>query len=284
MRTILSTVVVLGLASLAAAQTTAKPNATVTLKSLVESRELTLEKSTFSGWKNGIELSLHIDGPAVQGARKYGRLKATEAIDDAGTDLLKKGEGPDFESTSFDEIREPQTFGSGFGNKKEEPKPTGFDVTLKLPTPAARSAKTIKSVIGSIEVLVGGEKKIVSVKPLKSNLGKTIDDPALKSLGVTVELVDPAKGGARRRVASAQLFAVATRARASPRKSAATWTPSPRSPSSTPPARSSTTARCGTTRPACARLPTTSSNRCPPMRRCNWKSGRDRRPSPCRSN
>jgi len=39
-----------------------KPNATVTLKSLVEKRELSIEKTPFSGWENGIELVLHFDG------------------------------------------------------------------------------------------------------------------------------------------------------------------------------------------------------------------------------
>ena len=164
--------------------------AAVTLKKLEEQRELSLEKSPFAGWNNGIELTLHVDGPDVQGARKYGKLKTTKAVDDVGTDLTTKGAGPaSANNDNFEEVREPQTF----GRRDDEPKPTGFDLQLKLPTPSARSAKTIKLVAGQLQVLVGGEKKIVTVKPVKSNLGKTVDDPALKELGVQFKLIDPAQ-------------------------------------------------------------------------------------------
>jgi hypothetical protein len=177
------------LASLTIAQTqpTSRPNAVVTLKKLVEKRELSMTKDdSFAGWENGIELSLHVDGPDVQGARKYGKLKAIQALDDAGTDLLAKGEGPSFGGDTFREVREAQGF-----SRPDQPKPSGFDVDLKLPTPSARNAKSIKVIAGMLEVLVGGEKKIVQVKQLKSNMGKAVDDPALKALGVTFTLIDP---------------------------------------------------------------------------------------------
>src|SRR4051812_19368457 len=74
---------------------------TVTLKSLTETRELAVVKSTFSGWHNGIELSLHIDGPAVAGATKYGKVKILKAVDDVGTDLSKAGEGPSSSNDQF---------------------------------------------------------------------------------------------------------------------------------------------------------------------------------------
>src|SRR4030095_14347637 len=51
--------------------------ATVTLKKLVEKREVTTEKDSFSD--KGIELTVHIDGPDVQGARKFGKLTVTKA-------------------------------------------------------------------------------------------------------------------------------------------------------------------------------------------------------------
>jgi hypothetical protein len=195
-------IIVLVTSSLALAQATkpALPTATVTLKKLTEKRELSLEKDSFAGWENGIELSLHVDGPDVQGARKYGKLKAIQALDDIGTDLTAKGEGPSFGGETFREVREPQMFG-----RDDKPKPAGFDVELKLPTPSARNAKSIKVIAGSLEVLVGGEKKIIQVKPLKANIGKTIDDPALKSLGVTFALIDPTKRSAKNAIAGALL-------------------------------------------------------------------------------
>src|SRR3954466_9859212 len=94
------------------------PQTKVTLKRLIEKREVSLEKTPFSGWENGIDLNLHVDGPGVQGARKYGKLKITEAADDPGTDLTKKSKGaPTFANEGFQEVREPQSF--GFGNDKK---------------------------------------------------------------------------------------------------------------------------------------------------------------------
>src|SRR5262245_54702184 len=51
----------------------------VTLKRLLERRELAVEKTPFSGWETGVELTLHVDGPGVAGARKFGHLKLLEA-------------------------------------------------------------------------------------------------------------------------------------------------------------------------------------------------------------
>lgn len=188
-------VIILALsASLALAQQQAAPS--VTLKSLTEKREMIIEKTPFSGWENGIELKLHVDGEAVKGARQYGMVKIIQATDDAGTDLTKStDEGPRSRSSdNFEDIREEPSFSFGRGNA---PKPTGFDFELKLPTPSARSAKTIKLIKGEMQVLVGGEKKIVQVKSIKQNFGKTLDDPALKQANITLTLIDPKAPSAR---------------------------------------------------------------------------------------
>ena len=188
MRWILSAVGLAFLAPLAFAAD-APQDAKVTLKRLIEKRELSLEKTPFSGWENGIELQLHVDGAAVKGARKVGKLKVAEASDDAGTDLNKKPkDAPRFENDDFQEVREPQSF--SFGNDNA-PKPTGFDVDVKLPMPSARGAKSIKLVRGEMQVLVGGEKKVVEVKSLKNVYGKVLDDPALKAAGVSFTVLDP---------------------------------------------------------------------------------------------
>jgi hypothetical protein len=178
--------VVAVLSSVALAQ-----NATVTLKKLVEKRQMSVEKSPFGNWENGIDLTLYIDGADVKGARKFGKLKVTKAVDDVGTDLTKKSEDSMDMSEQFQDIQEPMRFGMD----ENKPKPTGFEVELKLPTPSARGAKSIKQVSGSVSVLVGGEKKVVQVKKLKSGLGKAVEDAALKQVGVTVTLVDPGKAG-----------------------------------------------------------------------------------------
>jgi hypothetical protein len=164
-------------------------NATVTLKKLVEKRQMSVEKSPFGSFENGIDLTLYIDGADVKGARKFGKLKVTKAVDDVGTDLNKKSEDSMEMGDQFQDIQEPMSFGMG----ENKPKPTGFEVELRLPTPSARGAKTIKQVSGSVSVLVGGEKKVVQFKQIKQNLGKAVEDPVLKQMGVTVKLLDPSK-------------------------------------------------------------------------------------------
>jgi hypothetical protein len=182
-----SKLIVLGVLLLATVAPAQK--ATITLKKLVEKREMTTEKESFFNDK-GIELTLHIDGPDVQGARKIGNLTVTKAVDDVGTDLNKQDEAT-MSSDSFQEIQEPMSF----GDDDKKPKPTGFDLDVNLPQPSARNAKMIKQVSGSVQVLVGGEKKIVKVQKLKSSLGKAVDDPVLKSAGVTIKLLDPGSAG-----------------------------------------------------------------------------------------
>jgi hypothetical protein len=179
-----------------AADAPAAGGTTVTLKRLMERRELAVEKTPFSGWESGVELTLHVDGPGVAGARKYGKLNVTEAKDDAGTDLTQKPKGgPEFESEQFREVREPESFG-GFGDREKKPKPTGFDVDVRLSTVPARQAKTLRVVHGEMVVLAGGEKKIVAVKSIPQHYNKPIEDAALKAVGVTFTMLDPEKKAA----------------------------------------------------------------------------------------
>src|SRR5262249_22285956 len=133
------------------------------------------------------------DGSDVKGARQYGKLKIAKAADDLGTDLAVASKDAPKQGIidNFEEVREPQSF--GMDGQQPSAKPSGFDFELKLPTLPARAAKSIAQVSAAMQVLVGGEKKIVEVRQIKKNFGKTIDDPALKTLGITFELTDPSK-------------------------------------------------------------------------------------------
>jgi hypothetical protein len=162
----------------------------VKLLSLIESRELSLEKTPFSGWQNEVTLTLHIDGPGIAGARKFGRLVIAKAVDDAGTDLTRRPENaPPRGADEFQDIRTPQTFDD------TAPKPTGFDLEVKLPTLSARKATKLARLSGTVRVLVGGEKRIVTVRPIPPQYGKSIEDPSLEATGVTFTISDPAKRG-----------------------------------------------------------------------------------------
>jgi len=147
-----------------------------------ETRIQTLIKkeNVFSSDVPRLQVKLNVDGPEIKGATKWGNVKITEAVDDAGTDLkLKK------ESLSFgDGLDEISRFGS------EEKKTDAFDATINLALPA-RKATAIKSLKGEFQVLAGGDEKTVTLTKLKSMQGKPLSDPALKAAGISGTFTKP---------------------------------------------------------------------------------------------
>ena len=127
----------------------------------------------------GLRVKLRLEGPAAAGAAKIGRLKLTEATDDAGTDLRDK-----------DQLRwgeQLQDVGR-FGQSEQDKARGAFEYELKLGLPA-RKASSLKSVKGRLEVLAGGEEKLVSVPKVRTLAGKSVDHPALKAARVSLKIV-----------------------------------------------------------------------------------------------
>ena len=62
-------------------------------------------------------------------------------------------------------------------------------LAVEFKSTAARPVRKISELRGSLSLQAGGEFEIVSIKELlkKSNTGESIDDPALKALGITVK-------------------------------------------------------------------------------------------------
>lgn len=175
-----------------------EPQVTVTLQSLVEKREANLskEKDPFASFHTGVQLTAHFDGPAVVGARKYKHAVLTKAVDDLGTDLLAVEKGAPRMWSGYQDVPPPM----GFFTKKQT-KPLGFKLDIDIPVSPPRSAKELTLVTGTIDLLVGGERKTIEVKDLKNQYGKAVEDPALKEMGVTFTILDPAS-----RPAAAKVF------------------------------------------------------------------------------
>jgi hypothetical protein len=129
--------------------------------------------------KSGLEITLHVEGATVDAATAFGKMKFTTAVDDAGGDLKPKEEKGFFSGPSEDKFNKIDRFMQEKGAK-------GFDVRLKLALPK-RSAKTIKEIKGEMQVLAGGDEKVVEVKNLATQAGKSIDDPALKAAGLQIK-------------------------------------------------------------------------------------------------
>ena len=156
-----------------------------------ETRLVTLIKkeNVFSSDSSRLQVKLNVDGPAVKGATKWGKVKLTEAVDDAGTDLKPKREDGNFSFSRNADLEEI----SRFGMSDDEKKSSAFDVTIQLSLPA-RKATAIKSLKGEFEVLAGGEEKTVTLTKLKSMQGKPLDDPTLKAAGINGTVTKPQGG------------------------------------------------------------------------------------------
>jgi len=156
---------------------------------VLETRLVTLIKkeNVFSSDSSRLQVKLNVDGPEVKGATKWGKVKLTEAVDDAGTDLKPKKEDGGFSFSRNADLEEISRFG------EEEKKSSAFDATIQLSLPA-RKATAIKSLKGEFEVLAGGEEKTVTLTKLKSMQGKPLDDPTLKAAGINGTVAKPQGG------------------------------------------------------------------------------------------
>jgi hypothetical protein len=142
-----------------------------------ETRERRLDDKG-RGMFAGLKVTLRFDGPVARGVSKIGRLKVTEATDDAGTDLRDK-----------DQLRwcEQLQDVSRFGQSEKEKAAGVFDYDLRLGLPA-RSAKAVKNLKGEVQVLAGGREVVVSLPAVRKLAGRPVEDADLKAAGITLKV------------------------------------------------------------------------------------------------
>lgn len=143
------------------------------------------DKRTTGKFFAGLEIELKLAGPELANAKGI-RTIVTAATDDAGN-LLKKKDNQ-FAADGFEELQ--RAFGGGFGEKKADE----FQVKLEFANPA-RAAKAIKTLTGSIELLLPQQDpaSIVTASVAK-DAGKPLDNAALKAAGVEIKLLKPEPG------------------------------------------------------------------------------------------
>ena len=143
-----------------------------------ETRERRLGNENGRGMFAGLKVTLRFDGPVARGVSKIGRLKLTEATDDAGTDLRDK-----------EQLRwcEQLQDVSRFGQTDKERAAGVFDYDLRLGLPA-RAAKAVRNVKGEVQVLAGGQEVTVSLPAVRKLAGKPVDNAELKAAGITLKV------------------------------------------------------------------------------------------------
>lgn len=141
------------------------------------------------GMPPGLVVTLRLEGKEIDNATQYGQLKILEAVDDTGASLA-----PGKEKRGGFGFGGGAAGGEGFTDfpsaamQDKQPEPV-FDVTLKLPS---RKATKLAKLRGEVSVKAGGEAKVISVPKVKGMAGKSLQDPALKTAKLKIDVVDPA--------------------------------------------------------------------------------------------
>ena len=129
----------------------------------------------------GLEIEIKLSGPELAEAKGI-RTKVKSATDDAGKALTKSEDrfgGKD----GFEELQ--KAFGGGFNSDK---KAGEFQVKLEFKNPP-RAAKAIKSLEGSIELLIPSkDPAAVITASVAKDAGKPLENAALKAAGVQFSL------------------------------------------------------------------------------------------------
>jgi hypothetical protein len=140
----------------------------------------------YSSDSRGIELTLRIEGAALKQATSYGNIKIIEALDDAGTDLkvIDKGDGV---AAKLD-----NEFKQFFPSPREENGVIRSTMGLNVGVPARKATK-ITRLKAEVQIMAGGDRKMVKITKLATMQGKEVEDPTLKAAGVTVKILPAEK-------------------------------------------------------------------------------------------
>lgn len=159
---------------------------TATLRGVADQRYLQVVKDENSfNPSNELLIKVRLTGANLSKARQIGNIKISKATDDLGTDLAKAPAdamvfgGAEMEDINWD-------FG---GDKKDH---QWLDIDLRIPASPARKASSIRKVEASVDLITGGEEKILEIADLPKHFGETLNDPSLKALNVSITLKKPA--------------------------------------------------------------------------------------------
>jgi hypothetical protein len=159
--------------------------------SITHTRVSNLNEGDSFGLLSNLAITLRIEGSSAKAARKFGRLKVAEALDDKGNDLRPEPTDSDMsnedhlEFTHHDLIMRTDPF-------SEPDAAIGFRVEVRLAAPS-RDATVLRSLKGEFQMITGGDWRDVVVKNPEALIGKKLDHPALSEAGVVISVAKPAK-------------------------------------------------------------------------------------------
>jgi hypothetical protein len=143
------------------------------------------DKRTTGKFFAGLEIELKLSGPELAQAKGI-RTTVKSATDDTGRAIAKSENR--FGGDGFEELQ--KAFGGGFSDEK---KAEEFQVKLEFENPP-RAAKAIKSLEGSIELLIPAkDPAAIITASVAKDAGKPLENAALKAAGVQISLRKPGK-------------------------------------------------------------------------------------------
>ncbi|TWT40560.1 hypothetical protein RAS1_42730 [Phycisphaerae bacterium RAS1] len=127
-----------------------------------------------------LRMQFRLVGEKITQIQRHGQLILSEVVDDTGRSLFDP-------STYSAEDRENTRLVAGPAEKLKE---TGLLLVTRA-SASTRGAVTLKRIRGSVRLILSKEYVEVTVSNPTQFVGKSIDDPRLKDLGINVRLVAP---------------------------------------------------------------------------------------------
>ncbi len=127
-----------------------------------------------------LRMQFRLSGEAILKVARMGNLIFDEAVDDTGKSLIAADTYSPEDRTALRPINMPA----------ERVRTTGLTFMARL-SASARGAKAIRSLKGSMKLVVADAAETVTVENPIQFLGKTIDNKRLKELGVQIRIASP---------------------------------------------------------------------------------------------
>lgn len=130
-----------------------------------------------------LRLLLKLTGEKVATVSRVGKPIIEKMVDDKGTVLVDPASITDAEKAATSLVPPAQNVAQ-----------TGFiRLDLAPTTPAPRSATRISELKGYVNVVYGGPTEEITIDNPAQYAGKTIENPRLKELGITIRVLKPAE-------------------------------------------------------------------------------------------
>lgn len=128
--------------------------------------------------ESDLRMQFRLQGEPLMKLARFGNLILTDLVDDTGASLIDEKTYTEADKTMTRPVNFP----------KERLRENGLPLTTRSKL-SARGALKLKSIRGTVHVVLAEKTEKVTIENPVQYLGKTIDNPRLKEVGIEVALV-----------------------------------------------------------------------------------------------